>query len=74
MVARLHASYAFADGFDDTSTLVTEDDGEGTLGVFSGERVCIWAIGLAGEFPLAGSKRHQPVWQTPVWCIWTRTS
>lgn len=41
MVARLHVSDALAHGLDDTSTLVTQDDGEGSLGILAGQGVCI---------------------------------
>lgn len=41
MVARLHVGDALSDRLDDTSTLVTQDDGEGTLGVLAGQGVCI---------------------------------
>lgn len=44
VVAGLHVRDALTHGLDDTSTLVTQDDGEGTLGVFSGEGV---GIGMA---------------------------
>lgn len=39
MVARLDVGDALADGLDDTGTLVTQDYGEGTLGVLAGECV-----------------------------------
>lgn len=41
VVADLHVGDALADGLDDTGALVSEDDGEGTLGVLAGERVGI---------------------------------
>lgn len=44
MVARLHVCDALANGLDDASTLVSQDDREGTLGVLSGEGV---GIGMA---------------------------
>ena len=42
MVAGLDVGDALTNGLDDTSTLVTEDNGEGTLGILAGERVGIW--------------------------------
>lgn len=42
MVARLDVCDALTNGLDDTSTLVTEDNGESTLGILAGERVGIW--------------------------------
>jgi hypothetical protein len=41
VVARLHVCDALADGLDDSSALVPEDNGECTLGVLSGECVGI---------------------------------
>ena len=41
VVAGLDRSHTFADGLDDTGTLVTQDDGESTLGILAGERVGI---------------------------------
>jgi hypothetical protein len=42
VVARLYICDTLADGLDDTGTLVTEHNGEGTLGVLSGQCVGIW--------------------------------
>jgi hypothetical protein len=36
VVARLYICNTLADGLDDTSTLVPENDGESTLGILSG--------------------------------------
>jgi hypothetical protein len=36
MVSRLHSSDTLSYGFDDTSSLVPENDGKCTLGVFAG--------------------------------------
>jgi hypothetical protein len=41
VVARLHICDALTDGLNDTSTLVSEDDGESTLRVLSGQCVGI---------------------------------
>lgn len=41
VVTGLHVGDALSNRLDDTGTLVAEDDGEGTLGVLSGERVRI---------------------------------
>jgi hypothetical protein len=44
VVSRLHVRDALANRLNDTSALVPENNGEGTLGVLSGERVCIWTV------------------------------
>ena len=41
MVPGLHVCDTLTNGLDDTSTLVSEDDGEGTLGVLAGQCVGI---------------------------------
>jgi hypothetical protein len=41
VVAGLYICDTLTDGLDDTGTLVTKDNGEGTLGVLSGKCVCI---------------------------------
>lgn len=41
VVARLDVGDAFADRFDDTSSLVSENDGESTLRIFAREGVCV---------------------------------
>ena len=41
MVARLHIGDTLTNGLDDTSTLVSEDDGESTLRVLAGQCVGI---------------------------------
>lgn len=41
MVTRLHVGDALANGLNDTSTLMTQDDGEGSLGILAGQGVCI---------------------------------
>lgn len=41
MVAGLDVGDAFADRFNDTSSFVSENDGEGTLGIFAREGVCV---------------------------------
>jgi len=53
MVADLDIGDALADGLDDTSTLVTQDDGEGTLGVLARERVgvCVAHTGVVDFDP-----------------------
>lgn len=65
IVAGLHGGDALADRLDDTSTLVTEDDGESTFRVLSGESVGVYDC----QFPPGqrGSGGDEPVWQTPVW-------
>jgi hypothetical protein len=44
VVADLYVCDALADGLDDTGTLVTENNRERALGVFSGECVGIWRV------------------------------
>lgn len=44
IVARLDGSYTFTDRFDDTGTLVSEDDGESTFWVLAGECVGVLTI------------------------------
>ena len=65
IVAGLHGGDALADRLDNTGTLVTEDDGESTFGVLSGESVGVYDC----QFPLGqrGNGSDEPVWQTPVW-------
>jgi hypothetical protein len=48
MVARLDVGHTLADGLDDTGTLVTQDDWEGTLRILSGEcvGVCVADTGV----------------------------
>lgn len=41
VIAGLYVGDALADGLDDTGTLMTEDDGEGTFGVLAGQCVGI---------------------------------
>lgn len=41
VVADLDVGHAVADRLDDAGALVSEDHGEGTLGVLAGEGVCI---------------------------------
>lgn len=48
MVAGLDVGDALADGLDDTSTLVSQDDGEGTLGIFAGQGVCVCVADTGG--------------------------
>ena len=49
MVARLHICDALTDGLNDTSTLVSEDDGESTLRVLSGQCVGICVADTGAE-------------------------
>lgn len=65
MVARLDGGNALADGLDDSSAFVTEDNGEGTLGVFSTECVGIW-YGVSTRDLKWLKNDMLPVWQTPV--------
>ena len=41
MVTWFDGGHAFANGLDDAGSFVTEDDGEGSFGIFAGEGVCI---------------------------------
>lgn len=58
VVAGLHVGDALADGLDDTGTLVTEDDGEGTLGVLAGESVGIWNVSIQHPFASLSSQAY----------------
>jgi hypothetical protein len=51
VVARLYVCDTLTDGLDDTSTLVTEDNGESTLGVLSGQCVGIWRTLVCHSMP-----------------------
>lgn len=51
IVTGLHGGNALADGLDDTGTLVTQNNGESTFGVLSGESVGIW-LGQPCSIPL----------------------
>lgn len=64
IVTGLHGGDALADGLDDTGTLVSQNNGESTFGVLSGESVGI-CLGQPG-FQSQLSHNHRPVWQTPV--------
>ena len=46
VVAGLHGGDALADRLDDTGTLMTEDDGESTFGVLSGEGVGVCELSV----------------------------
>ena len=41
MIARLDIGDALTNGLDDTSTLVSQNDGESTLGILSGEGISV---------------------------------
>lgn len=61
MVADLDVGHALTDGLDDASTLVSENNGESTLGVLAGEGVgiCVADTGvvdLDADFVGAGRK------------------
>jgi hypothetical protein len=47
VVARLDVGHALADRLDDARALVSEDDGEGALGILAREGVGICSIGIA---------------------------
>ena len=64
VITGLYVRDALADRFDNTSALVPEDNGEGALGVLSGERVCICLGQPLSENLDEGI--NVPVWQTPV--------
>jgi hypothetical protein len=46
VVAHVDGGHAFADGLDNTGTLVTEDNGESTLGILAGESVGICGMSI----------------------------
>jgi hypothetical protein len=69
VVADLYVGDALADGLDDAGTLVSEDDGEGALGVLAREGVGVWMGGEVSMLrggPGVYRKGSSPVWQTPV--------
>lgn len=70
MVAGLDVGDALADGLDDTSTLVSEDDGESALGILAGEGVRVYNSDseLISKRSRVAKRRvcAVPVWQTPV--------
>lgn len=45
MITWLHVGDAFADRLNDTGSLVSEDNGKGTLWVLAGEGVCVCISG-----------------------------
>jgi hypothetical protein len=61
VIAGLHVCDALADGLDDTSTLVAEDNGEGALGVLAreGVGVCMADAGVVDlDADLVGAGRQ----------------
>lgn len=51
IITRLDRRHAVTDRLDDSGPFVTQNDGEGPLGVFSGQGVGIWAV---SDFRLGG--------------------
>lgn len=69
MVSGLHVGDALTNRLDDTSTLVSQDDGESTLGILAGQRICIYSTHsaiLSCRVNLFAWGCTRPVWQTPV--------
>lgn len=76
MVAGLHVGDTLANGLNDTSALVPEDNGEVALRVLARECVRIlktrqhsriFATKAPSRFDISlGLRRDSPVWQTPV--------
>jgi hypothetical protein len=66
MVTRLDVGYTLSNGLNDTGTLMTENNRESTLGVFSGECVGICSIFQQPALSPQRSTARIPVWQTPV--------
>lgn len=42
VVTRLDVCDTFSDGLDNTSALVSQNDGEGAFGIFAGQGISIW--------------------------------
>lgn len=68
VVAGLHVGDALANGLDNTSSLVSQNDGEITLGILAGEGVgiCNCQFPVSSPVSLSAGIRNLPVWQTPV--------
>ena len=59
MVAHFDVGHALADRLDDARALVSQDDGEGALGVLAGERVGI--CGRRAALVFVASMQSGPV-------------
>lgn len=66
MVTWLHVGDTLTNRLDNTSTLVSQNDGESALGVFSRESVCVFLPVSLGQTVAVGDLAVQPVWHTPV--------
>lgn len=59
VISRLDRSHALANRLDDTGALVSQDDGESTLGVLAGEGVGIWLRSMTFLLAMAGLDRRE---------------
>lgn len=60
MVAWLDGGDTGADGLDDASSLVTENDWEGALWVLTGEGVGIWVVLVADSYDIFSLANPSP--------------
>jgi hypothetical protein len=56
IVTGLDIGHALSNRLDHASTFVAKNDGESSLGVLSGESVCIWERGVSSK------KKNGPTW------------
>lgn len=66
MISWLNRSNTLTNGLDNTSSLVSKDNWESTLGVFSGQSVCIYGLSDLYLLNCETGSGAIPVWQTPV--------
>lgn len=68
VVSGLYGGNALTNRFDDTSALVSQNDGERALRVLARQGVGIWSVDFSQQLPNGGPEllRASPVWQTPV--------
>lgn len=66
VITRLHISDTLTNGFDNTGTLVSQDDGESTLGILAGQSVGVFALPVRSGKTVSEGMGVQPVWHTPV--------
>lgn len=66
MITRLHIGDTLTNGFDNTGTLVSQDDGERTLGILAGQSVGVFALTVRSGKTVSEGMGVQPVWHTPV--------
>lgn len=59
MITWLYIGDAFADRLDDTGSLVSEDNGKGTLRIFAGEGIRVCTVRSATIFPFQNSTSQE---------------